>query len=269
MKPLITALGICALLLAPAGAYAGANFTWDGEYGNSVWDAGTPIFYNDSNWNRPGWPGRMAGDTATINLSTLTNPVTLNSELDYPIDTLLIDADAANASIGLDIQANGDLETTGKVTLTAGTTASEHVYCTVSGAFEVNDEVELNAASAVASHATMTVSSGATFTPNSMDLNGAPTTANGDAILIFNEDVTVQTNTGVDVTGFAQVQVGADDICDCFRLDVGDGALHSELDMNTAAGTMIAERLVVMGGDGGTEHGILKVSFAGAEFYTE
>ena len=240
MKALITALGICALLLAPAGAYV-LPYVWDGASNNSKWAEEI----SGNNWDTAGYPAKERdGDTATINVSTRANPVKLIVDLSpYEIATLLIDADAVNAPIGLQIRGTGDLETTSLVTVKADLDTNGH-------------------------NATLTVDAGGAFSPHSMKLEGAPLTANSDAILIFNQGVTVTNSAGVEATGFCQVRVGSDDTFDAYNLYVGDGDVHSELDMNTSIGLMIAEQLVVMGGDEEGEHGIFKVTEPGAEFYT-
>ena len=229
MKAVITALGICALLFPPARVYATA-YTWDGAY-NSKWAQEI----SGNNWEPDFYPARSQnGDTATINVSTNANPVKLIQALDYTIATLLIDADAANASIGLRIRGTGILTSTGLITVKGYQTA--------------------------AGDATLEVEASGSFSPHSMKLEGSPDTDYGDAILIFDEDVTVTDSTGVDITGLAQVRVGSDDTFDAYNLDVGDGAVHSELEMNTGTGTMLSDTLTIQAGDAANEHAEFLIS---------
>ncbi|MCP4246320.1 MAG: hypothetical protein GY778_04655 [bacterium] len=370
MRPLITALGICALLLAPAGAYAAGSFTWTGSastaWANQAnWTGGEALEYPgfddtddtatidadpdsrqpivstgtpeiasltiDSNTNAVAVNLDITGGTLTVNTSTtvdadadaannatlklaggtfdpqtafvldggqpdaanngvalfdfdsgtLTNPdamtfrgeATIDAEASFTVDGALTIEATTNAFETLaTIDMGSSTLTAASAALSAGATAGYEAKCLLSaGTLDVNGEVDLTGATSVNSDATMEVTASATFLPESLDLNGHTNTSNdyGDAILVFNEDVSVQSDTGVDATGYGEVRVASGKVFDCWRLDVGDGAVYSELEMNTAAGLMIAEQLVVKGGDASGEKGLFKVNFSGAEFYTE
>ncbi len=274
MKPLITALTICLVPLL--GASAQALDTWDGST-NQFWSV-------DTNWADDSEP------TTDENI-VITSTLDKNPWYDVGADasrfgTLLLGGDMiflvnyANSLSFTSITLNG---TDGSATVQGtanwsgeslsidATNGSVMLTKKAANRLTITDATDgyllLTGGDADGKIATFWFDVGE-FYVDYIDLNGGSSTSR-EAILIFDQDVTVQTSTGVEATGFCQVRVGSDDTFDAYNLYVGDGAVHSEFDMNTGTGLMVAEQLVVMGGDEEGEHGIFKVSVAGAEFYTE
>ena len=258
MKPLITALGIALVLLIVGPADAGSP--WVGDYDVNWSDA--------RNWTSDTKP--VANDNIAITSMVTFHPTYDNAETVSTFGTLLLggrmiltvtkDNSLSFTSISLngtngDAYVQGASDWSGTSLAIDASTGAAAVALTHAGTntLDISGAVTLTADNSADVHATLTVNASADLTPDSIDLNGDPTAANGDAILVFNEDVTVQTSTGVVATGYAQVRVGSDDTFDAVNLDVGDGYLTSQLDMNTGTGTMTATSLDIIAGDAANE----------------
>jgi hypothetical protein len=186
------------------------------------------------------WSGPWTmGGTLPISLgaTSVTSTITLtqnNTTTDLDVTSLTIDANTPGAARSLTQAGSGFLDVNGAITLTGDNSAGVD--------------------------ATLTVNASAGLFPDSLDLNGDPTAANGDAILVFNEDVTVQSSTGVVVTGYAQFQIGSGKTFDAFNLTVGDAALKSNLDLVTGSGATVADSLLLKGGNASGEDCIIKAT---------
>ena len=185
---------------------------------------------------------------SSITLTGTNGSATVQGDSDWSGTSLAISATGAGATVTLTKAGSNKLTSSGQVTITGGTTATEHAQCTVSaGTLDVNAEVELNGDANEDSDATMEVSSGATFEPNSMDLNGDAHAADGYAKLVFDADVTVQTNTGVAATGYVRVDIDAGETFYAKEVSIGDASNFGNFDMVTGTGTILATKLTVKG----------------------
>ena len=202
MKPIAAALGICAMLLASAGAYGATTFTWDGS-SDSDWKT-------DANWDQGlNFPGHRSETDAIaiINVTNNANPVMLSGSLAKSVASVTIDANANSATVSLDIQTGGSLTTTGLV-LVKGEQSS----------------------SAGADSATIHVSAG-TFSPSSMEFDGSTHADDGHAIANIDVDVTVSNTTTI--KHFVDFDIAAG-----VTFDVGDLTLDSTADLKmTGQGT--------------------------------
>lgn len=116
MKPIVTAIGICTLLLVTSNLLAD-SYVWIG--GSSDWRDGY-------NWDvGTSYPGEnAAGDTGTINVNT-NMPVTVSGTVTYDVAWVKVDAETADASLTLQIASGGNLDVlnscAGYIWLIAGT----------------------------------------------------------------------------------------------------------------------------------------------------
>jgi hypothetical protein len=125
MKSFITALGICALLIATGGVYA-VGYDWCG--GGSL----DGNWKDSANWTQADYPGKnQAGDTATIADDTKM-PAYLSSSLSYSIASLELDAATPDASVSF-THSGGTLTVSSTTTVTGGDASSYTATITLSG----------------------------------------------------------------------------------------------------------------------------------------
>lgn len=103
MKPIVTAFGICALLLGATAAHGQDSYTWTGA--GSSWSSA-------ANWSGPAqdYPGKdNAGDDATINADTANDTVVVSGTVANSVAWVLVDADTANVNLELNIASGGSI----------------------------------------------------------------------------------------------------------------------------------------------------------------
>jgi len=176
MKPLITALGVCALLLLPAATYAQVeSFTWTGNNGTSTWaEAG--------NWSGvvpPEYPGQDdTDDAATVDTDGANDVLPEYSSGTRTIGTLTIDSDTNAETVSCDI-------TGGSLTVGTSTTIIGDITHALTDY-----------------HASLTVSGG-TFDPAGFYLYGGDpgATYHGQARFKLDENGTLTTPDNITVQG--------------------------------------------------------------------
>ena len=237
MKPLITALGICALLFASSNTYAQPyDYQWDGAHDSDwVWlDVGqTP----DNNWSGMGtdntYPGQnQADDTATIADPTPQSNCVFSDEIEETVHWVKVDATNGAMSLTLNGSADLDIDRTGDADL---------------------GYLQLIGGDADTEEATFHLDAG-TFACDWIDLDGG-INANREAILDIDTNFSVgDASDSVLVTGYAAVDVEASYTFTARDVEVGDGALTTLFDMRTGTGTMTATSLDIIPGNAASEH---------------
>ena len=170
--------------------------------------------------------------TATLDIDvapTISDDVFVTGDVAFQIAADTTITDLLEVGDGTDW---GDLDKTGankvtaaRLTVWTGSAAGDHSMAKLSaGTLDINGEVELNASSSVNAEAELEVSSGTTFQPNSLDVNGGDTSSRR-AILDFNESVTVQVPaTGTAVSGFVDIEVALGKTFDAGNFTIESGA---------------------------------------------
>lgn len=128
MRRFMTVIAIGTVLVtvsAYGAAMMRASFVWDGS-SSAFWDV-------PANWTaNSSYPGELTAnntDDATIANTTNSNPVVVNSTIQYDVDFVVVNADAADADVTLQIDSNGDLDVLnsgdGYIRLIAGMNAED------------------------------------------------------------------------------------------------------------------------------------------------
>jgi hypothetical protein len=254
---------MCALI-ASAGSIA-ATDTWDGGGYGDCWntpgnwlDDSTPAATDDAVIDTVGggWPKLCQNETIANLLmrnGTSGSPTQINTYDGANSWTLTVTnmftVTDTDSSCYVEQLGSGEIDAA-SVTITAGDTAGEHATLLVSaGTLDVNGEVELNASTSVNAETELEISSGATFTPNYLDINGG-SDANRDAVLDFNESVTVQSS-GTDFDGYCKVDVAASKTFTALGTTIDALALESDVTIGheSGTGTFSATTMFITAGD--------------------
>ncbi|UCC28866.1 MAG: hypothetical protein JSU86_11765 [Phycisphaerales bacterium] len=247
MKRLIEMAALCIAVCVSGPVFAGNDYVWNTDTGNWTTPANWDLNYL--------YPGCSLGDTATI--ADADSDVTVNTDIPKKVKWVWLTAAVLDTYVMLDVAHDLTIGGPGTNYLrcTAGDRdAGDDAYCLVSGGtFDIDGEVELNGSSAADAIAEMEVSSGATVTPDSFDLNGGNSSSR-TAGLDFNESVTVQSS-GTDDTfdtiaeGYTWIDIITSETFDAREMMVDASAGYAEIHQKTGTGTVQANELRISAGD--------------------
>jgi hypothetical protein len=249
MKPLITALVIGIVALAPAFANAAA-FTWDGSPSN-VWD-------NGRNWGQGAatpYPGSaQAGDTATVDVTTSANPLFLAASVANDVADVTLNALTAGGALKLEIRTGATLNindaTTGTLSLVGGDTSGETATFNYQAGTLSIDNMDLDGGSASTMAAILDMDASFTIDDTTDSVLAAGyvkvDVATGAAINLKEMQFVADGTFELAVAGTGTYQNTE------FRVE-DDGADAVIAVTKSGAGTLTASTLVVKGGDSAGE----------------